>query len=326
MTPHLFNPRPMDHLAPAPRTATTEWLWDGYLARGNLTLLTSVWKAGKTTLLAGLLRQLATGGTFLDRPCRPATAVVASEESWPMWSARLRDIPIGGHVQLASRPFPARPTPEQWDEFIQQAEKLRADGRLDLFVVDSLAVFFPGRSESDPGTLLDLLHPLRRLAAMEAAVLLLHHPRRKKAEAGSTARGGGALLGFVDVILELSRCGSQPDDDCRRKLVGRSRHRETPPSLVYEWTPGTPEFRVVPDADIARESGTWGAVLAALAGRTAAVTHKELLADWPEDRTAPSARQLYEWLGRAAREGLVDRQGTGARNDPYRFRLPAEGR
>src|SRR5216683_5632648 len=28
------------------------WLWDGYLARGAVTLLTSLWKAGKTTLIA----------------------------------------------------------------------------------------------------------------------------------------------------------------------------------------------------------------------------------------------------------------------------------
>ena len=27
-----------------------DWLWQGFIARGNLTLLTSPWKAGKTTL------------------------------------------------------------------------------------------------------------------------------------------------------------------------------------------------------------------------------------------------------------------------------------
>jgi hypothetical protein len=28
--------------------ATVAWLWEGMLAAGNVTLLTSVWKAGKT--------------------------------------------------------------------------------------------------------------------------------------------------------------------------------------------------------------------------------------------------------------------------------------
>ena len=30
------------------------WLWDGFLAAGNLTLLTSLWKSGKTTLVSCL--------------------------------------------------------------------------------------------------------------------------------------------------------------------------------------------------------------------------------------------------------------------------------
>ena len=45
------------------REATPEidWLWQGYLAGGNLTLLTSQWKTGKTTLLALLLDRLRQG-------------------------------------------------------------------------------------------------------------------------------------------------------------------------------------------------------------------------------------------------------------------------
>ena len=41
-----------------------DWFWQGYLAAGNITLLTSQWKAGKTTLLAILLIQ-----TLADAVC-----------------------------------------------------------------------------------------------------------------------------------------------------------------------------------------------------------------------------------------------------------------
>jgi RecA-family ATPase len=58
-----------------------DWVWHGYVGRGAVTLLTSKWKAGKTTLLAGLLHHLATDGEFLDRPCRAAKVLVVSEES-----------------------------------------------------------------------------------------------------------------------------------------------------------------------------------------------------------------------------------------------------
>ena len=81
-----------------------------------------------------------------------------------------------------SRPFLRRPTPAEWSDLVAEAIDDRAAGELDLFVVDPIASFLPGRSESDAGTLLEMLHPLQRLAATGAAVLLLHHPRKERAD------------------------------------------------------------------------------------------------------------------------------------------------
>ena len=122
----------------------------------------------------------------------------------------------------------------------------------------------------------------------------------------------------------MHRYGSMAADNCRRKLVGLSRPAETPRTLIYEWTPGTAEFRTVPDVVAARFWENWEVVRAILAERKKAATHKELLSDWPPDRTAPSAGQLYEWLSRATREQLAVRLGAGTKDDPYRFRLPRE--
>ena len=38
------------------------WIWHGLLAPGKLTMLTSLWKSGKSTLLAHLLAQRQLGG------------------------------------------------------------------------------------------------------------------------------------------------------------------------------------------------------------------------------------------------------------------------
>jgi len=320
-----FELRPMSQLLDTEQSATADWVWDGYLARGNITLLTSQWKSGKTTLLAGLLRAFEHGGTFLGRDCATASAVVASEESAAHWAERTRAIPIGSKSRLLSRPFIGRPTPEQWDALICRAEALRAEGDLDVFVVDPLASFLPGRSDSDPGTLLDMLQPLRRLTDAGVAVLVLHHPRKEAADEGSTARGSGALLGFVDIILELHRCGTLASDDFRRRLVGLSRRPQTPRTLVYEWVVGTPEFRVVSDPPAIRFKENWTILRVILESRSRAATHKELLTDWPTDRVPPSASLLYEWLGRAAKDGLVERIGNGTRKEPFRFRLTRPG-
>ncbi len=318
-----FDLRPLSELVPPPRT-DSDWLWHGYLARGNITLLTSQWKSGKTTLLAGLIRALGAGTPFLGRPCAASAATVVSEESVSHWAGRTRAIPAGPRAHLIARPFPGRPTPEEWGDLVHRAVALRAAGSLDLLAIDPLANFLPGPSESDPASLHTMLDPLRRLAEAGAAILILHHPRKEKAEEGSAARGGGALLGFVDVVLELHRCGQLASDANRRRLVGLSRLSDTPRQLVYEWTPGTADFRVVDDPSLERFRDNWEVVRVILARRAVAATHKELLIDWPLDRPPLSPTQLYEWLGRAAGEGWVTRTGSGTRTDPFRFRLPAE--
>ena len=296
------------------------WVWDGLFARGDLSLLTSVWKTGKTTLLAGLLRALGGGGEFLGRACPAGRAVVVSEESWDIWGERERAIPGGPHARVLARPFLARPTAAEWDDLVREAEDLRADGPLDLFVVDTLGTFFPGRSESDAGALLDFLAPLRRLAAGGTAVLVHHHPRRAKSAEGSLARGGGALLGAVDAVLELHFLGRIGGN--RRRLTCRSRRPGAVAELAYEWVEGTAEFRAVPtDAEaVFRES--WEQVRVLLADRPAPATCPELLADWSLDAAPPSRTVLYGWLRRATASGLAVRTGDGTKRDPFRFALP----
>ena len=125
-------------------------LWEGYLAPGNVTLLTSQWKAGKTTLLAHLLRQMGAGGDLLGLPVRPGRAVVVSEEPEAMWDDRARRLGIGDHVRWACRPFgDAPPSPAQFTALIDEVLALHAEAPLALAVVDSLAAFLTARSESD---------------------------------------------------------------------------------------------------------------------------------------------------------------------------------
>src|SRR5438552_3558441 len=96
----------------------TEWLWPGYLAPGNLTLLTSQWKAGKTTLLSLLLDRMKSGGELAGLPVTPGRAAIISEESPALWVERSRKFDFAGHVRWFCRPFLGRPSPEQWQALI----------------------------------------------------------------------------------------------------------------------------------------------------------------------------------------------------------------
>jgi hypothetical protein len=55
------------------------WLWHGLLAPGKMTLLTSLWKSGKTTLLAHLLARRRHGGDFLGSAVAPGSSLIISE-------------------------------------------------------------------------------------------------------------------------------------------------------------------------------------------------------------------------------------------------------
>jgi hypothetical protein len=319
-----YNPVPFSELTTGVASVQSEWVWDGFLARGDVVLLTSVWKAGKTTLLTGLLDALGTGRPFLGRATAAANTVVVSEEAPAHWAARRRAIPCGERARVVCRPFPGRPSAADWAAFVRAAEDGRAAAPLDLFVVDPLATFLPGRSESDAAALLDFLHPLRRLADGGTAVLVLHHPRKKSSEEGSAARGSGVLLGFVDAAVELAKYGRLATDANRRRLTTRSRRPSAPESVVYEWVPGTPEFRVVADGADARFRENWEAVRRLLAGCGGPASAADLLAHWPDDRVVPTRQTMYDWLDRGRADGLVLRTGRGTKGDPFRFALPQE--
>src|SRR5690348_4131710 len=87
------------------------WLWQGYVAAGNVTLLTSQWKTGKTTLVSVLLSKMKAGGDLAGLAVQPGKAVVLSEEGPSHWLTRARKLGLGGHVGWLCRPFPGKPTP-----------------------------------------------------------------------------------------------------------------------------------------------------------------------------------------------------------------------
>src|SRR5262249_53074815 len=71
------------------------WLWHGYLAPGNITLLTSQWKSGKTTLVSVLLNRFKEGGELAGLPLAAGKAVVVSEEPAARWNLRSQKLAFG---------------------------------------------------------------------------------------------------------------------------------------------------------------------------------------------------------------------------------------
>jgi hypothetical protein len=62
--------------------------------------LTSLWKAGKSTLISVLLSRMKTGGTIADLPMTAGRAVVISEEPPKKWVERSRLVDLDGHIDF----------------------------------------------------------------------------------------------------------------------------------------------------------------------------------------------------------------------------------
>jgi hypothetical protein len=143
---------------------STRWLWHGLLGPGKLTLLTSLWKSGKTTLVAHLLARRRHGGDFLGLPVAPGGTLIVSEEGKDLWADRARFHALGAGVALLSRPFDGRPTVAPMQQLADQAVALNKERGVDLVVIDSLAVFLAAKTENEASVVVDAFAPFVAMA------------------------------------------------------------------------------------------------------------------------------------------------------------------
>jgi hypothetical protein len=302
--------------------ARRDWLWQGYLLPGAVTLLTSLWKSGKSTLLAVLLSRLKAGGVLAGLPVRPGRAVVVSEESPGLWWDRGRNLTLDGHVQWYCQPFQGRPRARQWLDLLAEVGRLHDRQPVDLLAIDPLANLAPLRTENDAAEMLQAVVPLQRLTSRGVSVLLCHHPRKGPVVPGQAARGSGALPACADIILEMQALSPRNPQDRRRRLRAYSRFAATPPTWAIEWTADGTDYRGLgPSAEPDYAHG-WPVLQALLASAEGPLTRQALLRAWPDPAAPPAKLTLWKWLNQAVREGRVLQHGSGTRNEPFEYFLP----
>jgi hypothetical protein len=299
-----------------------QWIWHGYIAAGRVTLLTSQWKCGKTTLLSLLIARMGMGGTLAGREVRPGRVLVVSEEDQQLWARRCRQLNIGEHARFMCRPYRGRrPTLDEWWDLLDNlVERQRAEG-LDLVIIDALAGFVPGGSENDARTVVEMLLALQELTRRGIGVVLLHHPKKGAVVAGQAARGSGALGGSADIILEMDGLSGPTEDDRRRRIAGFARFTETARRLVIELNADGTDYAALGDFDAAEADDGWQVLLQVLSDAHGKLTRREILAEWPDDHRKPADVTLWRWLQHTVRDGKVKQQGSGSRCDPFRFWL-----
>jgi hypothetical protein len=299
------------------------WLWEGCLARGGITLLSALWKVGKSTLLSHMLRALGEGaaGSFAGLDVQPGRVLYVTEEHESLWADRRDALGIGDHVHFQIRPFLSKPDWGGWSQFLLHLKTLQETQPYDLLVMDTISNLWPVRDENDAAQVQSALMPLHGLG--DSSKLLVHHMRKGDGQEATAARGSGAFSAFADILLELRRFNAGDRCDRRRVLSGYGRYKETPEELVLEL-----------DADGGgyAERGNRGqiarmelahVIVSILPCEPPGLTCEEIISVWPED-VGPRRQRLLETLHRGAEELNWRQEGLGRRGSPFRWWIPAQ--
>lgn len=321
-----------------------KWIWEGYLARGGITLFSALWKSGKSTLLSHLLKALDGSATeFIGQPVSPARVLYVTEEAENIWADRRDKLLIGDHVGMVIRPFQMRPTMQEWREFLAKLGEAVRTHQFDLVVFDTLSKLWPVREENDAGQVEEALMYLWSLSqGAGVAVLLVHHARKSGGAEFVASRGSGGLPSFCEVIIEFRRATEDPKET-KRVLTAQGRYGDqTPVKLLaelqngryvglgdpddaevqaqtrnFQWEPCLREvFRKAAEED--PEQWLTRAEIRELLREAMNPKTDEEVTERPLPRPAIFNAVIDKW----AEEGELEQQGKGVKGDPFLYRLP----
>lgn len=213
-----------------------EWLWENYIAKGHITLLSALWKAGKSTLLRCLLSAMQTQEEFAGQPTFRRKVLIISEESPSEWVEKRQEFNLDDvdDVLIWARPVGQKFISKTWLEFVKYTSDYCIENQVELVIVDTLSTFWPVDNENDAPQMMKCLVPLYNFTEKNIAVLLIHHFRKSGGGEATASRGSGALPGFVDNIIEFTRMEGANFKNTQRLLRTYGRFSDVVPEVVIE--------------------------------------------------------------------------------------------
>jgi len=296
------------------RTQTAEehdWILDGYLAPGAITLLAGKPKAGKSTLAWAIAEAVSAGSSsFLGRGLRGWPVVYVSEKGVGTLRHKLPDSPSIWVMTRETWPKPS------WAALVGAAVAEAWHRGALILVVDALGFWavLAESEENKSGAVQAVMDELLRATDIGLAVLLVHHQRKGGGKDGDAVRGSNAIVGAVDVLVELERLG-EGSSATHRRLVSSSRW-PAPPALVVEQNAATRSWHLIGEAEDRAATSALGwreRLLQTLPKDEPGLTLAEL-----KDILEADPRKWHEALKVLIGEGLVRRLGGGRKGDPHR--------
>lgn len=281
-----------------------EWIWDGMIPRGGLTLFIAKPKVGKTTCVYEFAVKVASALPFLGRSTRRCGVLILALEEHPREvKRRLRALGAENlenlHLVIGSL--------DADEGTFAQLKRTIEERSIGLLIIDTLNSFWAVEDENDAAQVTRAMKPMLNLArATNAAIVAIHHARKSEGEYGDEIRGSGALFSLCDAAFFLKR----HETDTQRKLSAISRWPETPSELILELRDHG--YECLGDPSTAGRQARLEKLGAALTADPQTIRELSSMAGVP----LRSAHTLIDDLVRLRR---ADRQGTGRKGDPFRF-------
>jgi hypothetical protein len=310
--PCTFSLAPLGALLAEPEEAV-QWLVDGLLPSGGVSLLAAKPKVGKSTLARNLALCVARGAPFLGRATAQGVVVyLALEEKRGEVARHFRkmgatgdsagEAPLPVYVHVGAAP----------EEAMAALAAAVAAHRPVLVIIDPLLRLVRLRDANDYAEVTRALEPVVELARQSGAhLLLVHHLAKGERAGGDAILGSTALFGAVDTALLLRR---HPDQS--RTIESIQRYGEDLAESVLTLDEATGTVQLAGSVAERKLAAARQAILGQLADAPEPLTEPEL-----REATGLQATLAGSVLRSLVAEGAVIRSGGGRKGDPYRYAL-----
>jgi putative DNA primase/helicase len=282
-----------------------DYVVEGLLVRGGTSVLAARPKCGKSTFSRALALAVAQGKAFLGRAVHRGPVLLISLEDRRRDVARhLRRLGLRAEDPL----FVATAA-----EGLEEVQSWVREHRPSLVIIDTVARLLKLRDISDYAQVTAALDGVLRLArASGAHIMLLHHAPKGSdgRDAVDAPLGSIAIGGTVDVAFHMKRA---PDGSRTLAAIARV-GEDLPESVVVLDEAGWPVLAGTRRDLLRREAE--GDILEFLSERDPA-TRAEIL-----EAVGGRTEAVLSALGELVAAGLVLREGSGRRGDPYLYSVP----
>jgi AAA domain len=282
-----------------------QWLVDGILPTGGMSVMSAKPKVGKSTVARQLALSIATGKPFLGRETQQGEVIYfALEEKRQEVTNHFRDLGATGdepiRIHCGSAPLDA----------MEEARVLIQQQCPALLVIDPLFKFTRVKDGNDYAQMTAALEPILALARETGThILNVHHSGKgERADPTDAILGSTAIFGNVDTALMLAKY------DVYRTISSCQRYGEDLPETVLEFDSQRRAVILGASRDQADQNRREQQILKFLESRPGAV-EADILAG-VTGRKQNKVSDLRNLVGTR-----IKREGKGGKKDPYRYSL-----